>query len=247
MDPDPALAKANFRVALLLYACAQFFVLTIAAMFLYPGGAKYHLAAEHYLFFQNFLSDLGATRTYSGRPNMLCASLFILALSFLGMAMIVASPLWKAWCARRSLEAAQAGTSLFSIPRSTPWGIGAQLFAALSGLCYVGVAVTPWNYFLDAHNNFVKGAFSLLLGLIVCLVLGQISERETTPYLIANCVYLILLAAYVYLLFAGPSLQTQNGLAVQVAAQKIITYISILNLAVQALGRRRALLLLHSR
>jgi hypothetical protein len=95
---------------------------------------------------------------------------------------------------------------------------------------------------MNAHNNFVKGAFSLLLGLIVCLLLGQRSERRTTTYLIVNCVYLILLADYVSLLFAGPTLQTQNGLAVQVAAQKIIAYVSILNLAVQALGRRRALL-----
>ena len=78
MDSDPALGKANFRVGLLLCACTQFFALTIAAMFLYPGGAKYHLATEHYLFLQNFFSDLGATRTYSGKPNMLCASLFIL-------------------------------------------------------------------------------------------------------------------------------------------------------------------------
>jgi hypothetical protein len=242
MDSDPSLAKANFRVSLLLYACAQFFVLTIAAMFLYPGGAKYHLAAERYLFLHNFFSDLGATRTYSGKPNMLCASLFILALSFLGMAMIVASPLWKVWNSHVPAEATQDGTPPFSAPRKMPWGIAAQIFAALSGLCYLGVAVTPWNYFLDAHNNFVKGAFSFLLGLIVCLLLGQISERETTPYLIANCVYLILLAGYVYLLFAGPSLQTQNGFSVQVAAQKIITYVSILNLAVQSVGRRRALL-----
>jgi hypothetical protein len=243
MDSDPALARANFRVGLLLYACAQFFVLTIAAMFLYPGGAKYHLAAERYLFFQNFFSDLGATRTYSGKPNMLCASLFIVALSFLGMAMIAASQLWKAWLARVPREAAQDGSASFAAPRNTSWGIAAQLFAALSGLCYLGVAATPWNYFLDAHNNFAKGAFSFLLGLIVCLLLGQFSERDTSPYLIANCIYLLLLAAYVYLLFAGPSLQTQNGLAVQVAAQKVTTYASILNLAVQAVGRRRALLL----
>jgi hypothetical protein len=243
MDSDAALAKADFRVGLLLYACAQFFVLTIAAMFLYPGGAKYHLAAERYLFLQNFFSDLGATRTYSGKPNMLCASLFILALSFLGMAMIVASPLWKAWLARVPAETAHDGKAPFSAPRNTPWGSAAQIFAAMSGLCYLGVAVTPWNYFLDAHNNIVKGAFSVLLGLIVCLLLGQISERKTTLYLIANCVYLILLVGYVYLLLAGPSLQTQNGLAVQVAAQKIIAYISIANLALQAWGRRRALLL----
>jgi hypothetical protein len=243
MDSDPASAKTNFRVGLLLYACAQFFVLTIAAMFLYPGGAKYHLAAEGYLFLQNFFSDLGATRTYSGKPNMPCASLFIVALSFLGMAMIVASQLWRTWRARVPTEAAEDARASLSAARNTSWGFAAQIFAALSGVCYLGVAATPWNYFLDAHNNFVKGAFSLLLGLIVCLLLGQIYARETTPYLIGNCIYLIVLAAYLYLLFAGLSLQTQNGLAVQVGAQKIITYVSILNLAVQAVGRRRALLL----
>ena len=119
MDSDPALAKANFRVGLLLYACAQFFVLTIAAMFLYPGGAKYHLTAEHYLFLQNFFSDLGATRTYSGKPNMLCASLFIVALSFLGMAMIVASQLWKAWLSPVPREGAQDGGASFQWPGAT--------------------------------------------------------------------------------------------------------------------------------
>jgi hypothetical protein len=243
MDSDPTLAKANFRVGLLLYACAQFFVLTIVAMFLYPGGAKYHLAAEGYLFLQNFFSDLGATRTYSGKPNMLCASLFIVALSFLGLAMIVGSPVWRAWRSRVPSETAQPGMAPFPPLQNTSWGIAAQIFAALSGLCYLGVAVTPWNYFLETHNNFVKGAFSLLLGLVVCLVFGQFSERDTTLYLLANCAYLILLAGYVYLLFAGPSLQTQNGLAVQVATQKIIIYVSILHLAGQAVGRRRAILL----
>lgn len=66
------------RVGRLLFCCAlQFVVLTIAAMWLYLGGAKYVLGADHYLLFQNFLSDLGATRTHSGRNNLPSEVLFV--------------------------------------------------------------------------------------------------------------------------------------------------------------------------
>jgi hypothetical protein len=43
----------------------------------------------------------------------------------------------------------------------------------------------------------------------------------------------------VLVLFAGPGLGTKAGLEFQVAAQKIVVYTSILNLAVQAIGIRR--------
>ena len=51
--------------------------------------------------------------------------------------------------------------------------------------------------------------------------------------------YLIVLAIYVLVLFAGPGLGTRSGLEFQVAAQKIIVYSSILNIGVQAAGIRR--------
>ena len=48
-----------------------------------------------------------------------------------------------------------------------------------------------------------------------------------------------MLAAYVVILFGGPTLETRDGLELQVAAQKIIVYTSIANLGLQALGVRR--------
>jgi hypothetical protein len=53
------------RASLLIYAAAQFIVLTAIAMAVYPGGAVYRRGSDGYLFFQNFFSDLGATSTYS--------------------------------------------------------------------------------------------------------------------------------------------------------------------------------------
>jgi hypothetical protein len=45
-----------------------------------------------------------------------------------------------------------------------------------------------------------------------------------------NWIYLVLLAAYLYILLVGPRLDTERGLAIQVAAQEIIVYTSIVNL-----------------
>jgi|SRR5271165_2199569 len=213
----------------LLFCCAlQFVVLTIAAMWMYPGGAKYVLGGDHYLFFQNFFSDLGATRTHSGRSNLASEALFVVALSAVGLGMIGSSSSWKVI----------AGKSR----RGAGWGVAAQVFSILSGMCFIGVGVTPWNLVLEAHNAFVKAAFLLLLGFLISITVLQAKNSWPGRYTICNWVYLVLLAAYLYLLLHGPRLDTERGLEIQVAAQKIIVYASTLNLGYQALGIRRGAL-----
>jgi hypothetical protein len=123
----------------LLFCCAlQFVVLTIAATWLYPGGAKYVLGADHDLFFQNFFSDLGATRTHSGRNNRPSEVSFVVALSAVGLGMIASSFSWKVIAQRRGHRA--------------PWAVAAPVFSILSGACFIGVGVTPWNLVLAAHK-----------------------------------------------------------------------------------------------
>jgi hypothetical protein len=46
----------------------------------------------------------------------------------------------------------------------------------------------------------------------------------------------MVLVAYVAILFVGPAPDTKGGLQFQVAAQKVIVYASIVNLALQARG-----------
>jgi hypothetical membrane protein len=126
----------------LLFCCAlQFVVLTIAAMGLYPGGAKYVLGADHYLFFQNFFSDLGATRTHSGRNNLPSEVLFVVALSVVGLGMIASS-------SGRNVIAGKRG-------HGAGWGVAARVFSILSGACFIGVGVTPWNLKLAAQKIIV--------------------------------------------------------------------------------------------
>ncbi len=214
------------RALVLIYASAQFVVLTAIAMVAYPGGAVYQLDANRYLFLRNFFSDLGATITPSGRPNLTSHILFAIALGSVGLALILASSNWKVIVARGG--AARAA------------GVASQIVEVVAGLGFIGIAATPWNLVLDAHNGFVRLAFGFLLVYDLCLLMIQISNRWTAAYTAANAIYLLLLVAYVGILFFGPRVDTQSGLEFQVAAQKIIVYASVVNLGLQAVSIRRA-------
>ena len=50
-DGRPKRAEGAWGGTLLFCCALQFVVLTIAAMWMYPGGAKYVLGGDHYLFF----------------------------------------------------------------------------------------------------------------------------------------------------------------------------------------------------
>jgi len=207
---------------LLLYSSAQFVVLSFGAMLFYPGGAMYRPNARHYLFFQNFFSDLGATLTRRHESNVVSLVLFAVGLTTVGVSLVVASPIWK---------------RVITKPRrSMHFGHAAQVMSLLSGVCYVGIAATPWNLLLGPHMLFVQGAFTLLLGFVICLTTMQMQNDWPRPYLASNLIYMAILGGYVFILFDGPNLQTLHGLIFQVIAQKIIVYISIANLAYQTFG-----------
>lgn len=207
---------------LLLYSSLQFVVLSFGAMLFYPGSAMYQPNARHYLFFQNFFSDLGATVTRRSQSNTVAMILFAAGLVSVGISLAVVSPVWKRVIAK-------PGRALF-------FGRAAQVLAALSGICYAGIAVTPWNLMLGVHMFLVQAAFTLLLAFVICLAALQMQNEWPVRYLVSNLIYVLILSGYVFVLFDGPNLKTLQGLVFQVAAQKIIVYVSILNLAYQTLG-----------
>lgn len=80
------------------------------------------------------------------------------------------------------------------------------------------------------------------MGFLISITVLQAKNSWPGRYTNCNCIYLVSLTAYVYLLLHGPRLDTERGLEIQVAAQKIIVYASTLNLGYQALGIRRGAL-----
>ena len=55
-------------------------ILAAGAGLRYPGGTLLTPSSPGYSFTHNFLSDLGMTVAYNGRPNMIGAALFALSL-----------------------------------------------------------------------------------------------------------------------------------------------------------------------
>src|SRR5262249_45701103 len=129
--------RKSLASILLLYSSAQFVVLSIGAMLFYPGGAMYQPNARHYLFFQNFFSDLGATLTRRHESNAVSLVLFVLGLTPIGVSLVLAAPIWKRVITKPG--------------NARHFGYAAQVTSLLSGICYVGIAITPWNLALGPH------------------------------------------------------------------------------------------------
>ncbi len=205
-------------------ACVLFVVATLAAMAIYPGGSVANPQGSGYSFFNNFFSDLGQTRTLSGAPNLACMALFATAL------IVVALGLGLFFVAL---------ARLYSRRTAVCWARVAAFFGIVTGVCFLGVAATPWNLYLAAHNEFVHWAFRSFLGAAVASIAAILSETGF-PRRFASVFggFALILLAYVLLLALGPKPNTPDGARIQAVGQKIIVYSSILAVLAQAIGLR---------
>ena len=220
------LEKRPFKAAFVLVA--QFLVLTVIAMQIFPGGTLADSTTAGYSFWRNFFSELGMTVTASGAPNPVGAVIFFTALTGAGMGLILFF---------------LAIPQLFQVQRRLRWlsGLG-SFFGVVSGLCFIGVAYTPADLLVTPHYHFVIWAFRTFLLAVLCY-LPAIWLRPGYPRVYAG-VYLVfaaLLATYLWLLTNGPGFETSQGVMVQAAGQKIIVYAAILSMGIQAWGAIRLL------
>lgn len=208
--------------------CILFFLMTAVAMFLYPGGTYLDPTTHGYSFFANFFSDLGATRTPSGALNTFSMILFTSALTIVGLGLAVFFVALTQFF-RNARPSAM-------LPRT------AALLGVVAGLCFIGVAFTPWNLYLAAHNHFVMWAFRTFLGAVLIYGIAILRERALPSYFAFTFLaFAILLAGYVVLLTFGPSPKLAEGLGIQVAGQKIIVYASVFTVLIQAIVAGRLL------
>ncbi len=217
-----------YRLAgVLRYAALQFIVLSIGAMAAYAGGSWWVPERSGYRFAGNFLSDLGMTRAFSGRTNYVSCGLFAVALATVGIALIAFVWKWREVAGTRG--------------RARWAGHTSAVVGTLSGLAFIGVALTPFDKALDAHNTFVLAAFSLLplyVATFTYLMWRNGIERSRVA---VNVGYLVLVAGYMVLVLFGPRLDTMNGFTTQVIGQKVIAYGSMLHVLYLAATTRKAL------
>ena len=207
----------------MLYAAVGFVVLTLVAMLLYPGGTVADPAAERYLFFHNFFSDLGRTEAIDGEANVLSAILFVIALTGAGLSLA-----WFFLSAPRLLLRSRAGRVLSLL---------GSVFGVVSGLSFVGVAWTPANLWLETHRFFVMTAFEAFLGAALLYAVAILMDRGY-PSLdaLAFLLFAGLLAGYLVLLFNGPRPDSAEGLMIQATGQKVIVYAAIVCMGFQSYG-----------
>ena len=206
-------------------ACFLFLVLTSLAMVFYPGGTRSAPGTKGYLFFENFFSELGLSRTYTGGPNNVSFFLFTAALALAGLALtlyfIISPSLF--WDSRITRVLSLIGT----------------FFGFISGLSFIGVALTPADMHLTPHRLFVQLAFTTFFVGVVFYALAILLNRSyPNLYALVNITFGALLGVYIWLLFFGPSTNTPNGLMIQVTGQKIIAYAAIISVFIQAYGAR---------
>jgi hypothetical protein len=194
--------------------CIQFMVLTAGAMRLYPGGTNVDHASRGYSFLHNFFSDLGLTIAHNGSRNTASAGLFFAALACVGSGLVLLSVTLP---------------QLFRHRRDLRWlSLTGSTVGVVSGLSYIGIALTPANLLLRWHMHFVQLAFRSFL--IVVLFYGAATWRHGSypkKYAVGWLSFAVLLAGYIWLLIAGPSARTEGGLLIQAAGQKIVVYASI--------------------
>lgn len=223
MKENLARRPATNAFRAVIVASGVFFTLTIVAMILYPGGRVGDHESLGYSFFTNFFSDLGQTTTYGGHANYPSLVLFCVALLATGIA---AGLFFVAF------------SGLFE--RRSPAGrisVAAAAFGILAGICFVGVAATPWNLYLQAHNAFVQWAFRMFLLAVICSGAAcLLSSRLPRRFVYVFAAFAILLAAYIAMLTVGPAPGTPLGAMIQATAQKIIVYASVLTILIQALS-----------
>jgi hypothetical protein len=169
------------------------FVLATAAMLLYPGGTYLNPTARGYSFWQNSISDLGATVSWSGQRNYAspfllaaCASLLLGAAGcFMVLLPIYSSSLLMRWLTRvASALVLVAGVSL-AAATATPQDRYPVLHGRLSIIAIAsfpaGTAILGITSLLNPQIRRRAAAVWFVLAAIILAWASRIFDRPTTP------------------------------------------------------------------
>lgn len=199
-------------------------VMPLLAMAFYPGGTYTNPTTKGYSFFQNFFRELGLRATHLGGQKIISLALFAPAL-----VMVEAMLIMFFLAFQQFFQKTRSGRMLNSA--GTVLGI-------LSGICFMGVVV-PADVNMAIHKSFVIWAFRLLPAAVMCYMIVMLGDKEhPKEYAWELVAYFVLLVGYMLLLDLGPEITTDTGVVIQAAGQKVIVYISIITIMIQADGAR---------
>ena len=203
--------KSNFKFWQGYIGIFIFIIFNILAMFLYPGGTYLDSTSEGYHFFYNFFSNLGEWTARNGEVNTISATLFnsslvIFALSyfsfFISFLKLEVKYIRSKWL--RLFLVASISLSILSF-------IFISVFSAEETSKF-------W------HLVFVKIAFRTLFihAILQTYVVIKIAQFDQIISF-TSLGFTILLFLFLMIMDFGPkALESQEGLFIQVTAQKVI-------------------------
>ena len=203
-----------------------FFLFCIGmGMYLYPGSTIHNHETASYLFSENFLSDLGRTITHGGDNNFHTSILFNTSLIFGGITYVIFYLLIE---------------NLFNSHLISKLG---SLFGVLGAICFIGVALTPSDLFLNPHIFFNMWLFRFFLLSTLCYTwLIYRNDDINNYYLSGNLIFIAFLIIYILILMYAPSpYESHRALIFQAISQKIILFNFILSIIVQTMAYSKIL------
>lgn len=196
---------------LMMFGSIQFSILSFIAMLFYQGGTITNPNIPGYSFFHNFFSDLGRTKAWSGKSNVISYVIFTITLTIFGISFLLYFITMPYFFVERKLE------KYLSI-------IG-SILAIITGISLVGVAFTPYDVYPSAHFNFVRIAFlSLLLAMAIYTITTFLNKEYPIQYTIIFLLFSLLIGVYIILMLRFPDVSKNEILMFQATSQKIVIY-----------------------
>ncbi len=220
-----SLFRSRRTFDLVLTGCGLLIILAIIAMFFYPGGTMVDDSTISYSFSHNFFSELGFLNAHSHQPG-------------LGILVHFCTIYGRSWAGGLFPGISR----FFQTEQISRWlaALG-SLFGLLSSGCFIGIALTPADIYLDLRKKFALWAFRLFPAAVLFYTIAMFRVGSPCPYSCVFVVFFGLLTAYILLLELGPKIETYNGMVIQAVGQKIIAYASIASIMLQAFSARMQL------
>ena len=214
---------SNFRIKQTFWGIGVFIILNIVSMIFYPGGTIIDKDTEGYLFFYNFLSNLGEITARNGENNFISSILFNSSLVLLSVSILLFYTKFF---------------QFFSLNKKSYNMIRISLIFLLSSIVsFICVALfTADKTSFDLHVFFVKLAFrSLFLFIILQSIAIYFNPQMSNKLLVVSTIFSLSVLFFIIMMDYGPNpFENNSSLFIQVTAQKIIVFCILLSTYFQA-------------
>ena len=193
------------------FAILVFISLCVISMIYYPGGTIIDSTTVGYLFFYNFLSNLGEWTAKNGEPNFFSAYLFNTSMLVLALSYSLFYFNFLKVIISRSKNLLLKITLIMSISIS------------LLGFIFVAIFSSDPDTF-SLHILFVKiGFYSLFIHCIIQAIFIYSIKLPNNLLFNSTLIFTIIMFLFVLMMEFGPNpFENNESLFIQVTSQKII-------------------------